>query len=55
MTPGRSEITLARDEIEEIFPSSVSIMPQGLDRNLTTEELRDLVAFRASLKMNKCT
>jgi len=50
MTPGRSETTLSRDEIEDIIPSSVSIMPQGLDRNLSSEELRDLVAYLASLQ-----
>jgi putative heme-binding domain-containing protein len=55
LTPGRSETTLPRDEIDEILPSSVSIMPQGLDRNLNSEELRDLVAFLASLKMSKGT
>jgi putative heme-binding domain-containing protein len=55
MTPGRSEITLPRDEIEEILPNPVSIMPQGLDRNLTSEELRDVVAFLASLKKSKGT
>lgn len=55
MTPGRSETTLPRDEIEDIIPSAVSIMPQGLDRNLTSDELRDVVAFLASLKANKGT
>jgi putative heme-binding domain-containing protein len=55
MTPGRSETTLPRDEIEEILPSPVSIMPQGLDRNLTADELRDVVAFLASLKRSKGT
>ncbi len=55
MTLGRSETTLPRDEIEEILPCSVSIMPQGLDRNLTADELQDLVAFLSSLKTNKGT
>ena len=55
MTPGRSETTLPRDEIEDIIPNAVSIMPQGLDRNLTPDELRDVVAFLASLKANKGT
>jgi putative heme-binding domain-containing protein len=50
LTPGRSETAIPRDEVEEILPSTVSIMPQGLDRNLTNEELRDLIAYLASRK-----
>jgi putative membrane-bound dehydrogenase-like protein len=36
---------LARDEVEEIEPSTVSVMPGGLDGQLTVQELADLVAF----------
>lgn len=50
LTLGRSEMTIPRDDIEEILPSTVSIMPQGLDRNLTSEELRDVVAYLTTLK-----
>jgi putative heme-binding domain-containing protein len=49
LTADRSETVVPRDEIDEIVPSRLSIMPQGLDRNLTDEELRDLLAFLASL------
>ena len=35
----------ARDEIEEIQPGTVSVMPAGLDQLLTPQELADLVAF----------
>jgi putative membrane-bound dehydrogenase-like protein len=45
----RSEIRLARAEVESLAPGKESIMPQGLDRVLTGEELRDLVAYLASL------
>jgi putative heme-binding domain-containing protein len=45
----RSEVRIDRGEIEELAPGKESIMPQGLDRTLTVEELRDLVAYLASL------
>ena len=39
------EARIPRAEIEEIRPSTVSIMPAGLDQQLTPQELADLVAF----------
>jgi putative heme-binding domain-containing protein len=39
------EVRIARKDIEEIQPSRVSIMPAGLDQQLTPQELADLVAF----------
>ena len=36
---------IARDEVEEIQPGTVSVMPAGLDRQLTPGELADLIAF----------
>ena len=36
---------IARSEIEEIRPSTVSIMPAGLDQQLSVDELADLIAF----------
>jgi putative membrane-bound dehydrogenase-like protein len=50
LTADRSETAIRRDEIEQIEPGRVSIMPQGLDRTVTPEELRDVLAFLASLK-----
>jgi len=44
------EMTLRRDDIEEQRESSTSIMPAGLDRQLTPQELRDLLAFLQSRK-----
>jgi len=38
------------DEIEEILPGKVSIMPSGLDKQLTNEQLADLLAFLESRK-----
>ena len=39
-----------RSDIEEMVPSQVSIMPQGLDRQLTPQQLADLVAFLKSCR-----
>ncbi|HEY2837932.1 MAG TPA: hypothetical protein VGJ26_02200, partial [Pirellulales bacterium] len=47
-TTDRAEIRIARSDIDELAPSSVSIMPQGLDKTLTAEELRDLIEFLAT-------
>ena len=44
------ETRVARREIEEIRPSTVSIMPAGLDQQLTHQELADLVAFLKACK-----
>jgi len=39
------EVRLARSDIDDIGPSKVSIMPAGIDKLLTRQELADLVAF----------
>jgi putative membrane-bound dehydrogenase-like protein len=36
---------IARSDIEEMRPGTVSVMPAGLDQQLTTQELADLIAF----------
>jgi len=38
-------VRIVREEIETIQPSAVSIMPAGLDQQLTLQELADLIAF----------
>jgi putative membrane-bound dehydrogenase-like protein len=45
VTGANQEVRIPRGDIEEIRPSTVSIMPAGLDQQLTTQELADLVAF----------
>jgi putative heme-binding domain-containing protein len=50
VTTDRSEIRLARSAIDTIEPGKVSIMPQGLDTQLTKQELSDLLAFLQLLK-----
>jgi putative membrane-bound dehydrogenase-like protein len=41
----RSEIRIPHSEIEEIHPGTVSIMPQGFDKLLGDDQLRDLITF----------
>lgn len=44
------EIRINRKEIEEMTPGKVSIMPAGIDKNLTPQELADLIAFLEACK-----
>jgi putative membrane-bound dehydrogenase-like protein len=44
-TVEREEMRIARQEIVSIEPSTVSLMPPGLEQQLTTQELADLLAF----------
>jgi putative heme-binding domain-containing protein len=46
----RAEIRVPRTAIESIAPSRVSIMPQGMDAQLSKQELADLVAYLQSLR-----
>jgi putative heme-binding domain-containing protein len=49
-TGADQEVRVARDDIEEMVPSKTSIMPAGLDQQLTPQELADLVAFLRACK-----
>jgi putative membrane-bound dehydrogenase-like protein len=44
------EARIARADITEMRPGSVSVMPAGLDEQLTRQELADLLAFLKSTK-----
>ena len=43
-------IRIPRDQIEDLQQSRVSIMPQGLDAQLTRSDFADLLAFLRSLR-----
>lgn len=47
-TGAKEEVRIPRDEVEEIVPGTVSIMPAGLETQFTREQLADLVAFLKS-------
>lgn len=49
-TGADQEVRVRRDDIEEMQPSTVSIMPAGLDGQLSSQELADLVAFLKNAK-----
>lgn len=49
-TGPETEQRIARKDIAELRPGSVSIMPQGLDQVLTRQELADLLAFLKAAK-----
>jgi putative heme-binding domain-containing protein len=44
-TTDLAEVRIERTDIEELKPSSVSLMPGGLERSMTRQELRDLLEF----------
>ncbi|HKA06928.1 MAG TPA: HEAT repeat domain-containing protein, partial [Gemmataceae bacterium] len=44
------EVRILRDDIEDVQPGKVSIMPAGLDKQLTRQELEDLIAFLKACK-----
>ena len=44
------EVRIPREDIEEVRPGKVSIMPAGLDKQLTPQELADLIAFLKACK-----
>jgi putative heme-binding domain-containing protein len=49
-TGPKEEARIARDEIEEMSPSTVSVMPSGLDQQLSPQDLADLIAFLKAAK-----
>ncbi|HLY12382.1 MAG TPA: PVC-type heme-binding CxxCH protein [Planctomycetota bacterium] len=49
-TSERLEKRIPRGSIEILQQSKVSIMPQGLDNQISRDELRDLIAFLGSLR-----
>jgi len=50
VTGPTTEVRIARSEIADIRPSTVSVMPAGLEQQLSKQELADLVAFLKATK-----
>ncbi|WP_422925665.1 PVC-type heme-binding CxxCH protein [Singulisphaera sp. PoT] len=44
-TGPNEEVRIPRDDIEDIRPGTVSVMPAGLEQQLSSDELADLIAF----------
>lgn len=49
-TGPNTEVRIARSDIIEMRPGTVSVMPQGLDEQLSRQELADLLAFLKNTK-----
>jgi putative heme-binding domain-containing protein len=49
-TSATEEVRVSREAIDEIRPSKVSVMPAGLDQQLSPREIADLVAFLKACK-----
>jgi putative heme-binding domain-containing protein len=50
VTVAREEVHIPREDVQSIRPATVSIMPAGLDQQLTIAELADLLAFLKATK-----
>jgi putative heme-binding domain-containing protein len=50
LTPSKGELRIGRPDITDLTPTRTSLMPQGLERILSKEELSDLLAFLRGLK-----
>jgi hypothetical protein len=50
ITKPDQEVRIPRSEIDEVRPGTVSVMPGGLDQQLSAQELADLVAFLRACK-----
>lgn len=49
-TGPETEVRIARADIAEMRPGMISVMPQGLDTQLSKQELADLVTFLKSMQ-----
>ena len=49
-TADRTEKRIPRAQVQAVRESKVSVMPQGLDAQITRDELRDLLAYLVSLR-----
>jgi putative heme-binding domain-containing protein len=50
VTSATETVRVPRDQIEEMRPGTISVMPAGLDKQLTQQDLVDLVAFLSHAK-----
>ena len=44
-TSDLAEIRVTRSQVEEMMPSNVSLMPEGLEKTMSRQELSDLLEF----------
>lgn len=53
VTGPNAVLTLNREDVVEVTPSTVSVMPAGLEEQLSRQELADLLAFLKNTKWGK--
>ena len=46
----KDTVRIGREDIDEMLPGTISVMPAGLDKQLTAQELIDLVTFLRAAK-----
>ncbi len=44
-TQGGTRVIIPRDQVDEVLPSKVSLMPEGLEKQMSPREMVDLFAF----------
>ena len=49
-TGANLEVRIPRSDVAEMRPGTVSVMPQGLDQQISKQELADLIAFLKATK-----
>jgi putative heme-binding domain-containing protein len=49
-TPELAEVRIARKDVDEMTPSDISLMPEGLEKTMTRQELADLLEFLGKQK-----
>ena len=45
LTENNETVTLMRDEVEQMISSGASLMPEGFEKNISIQEMADLIAF----------
>jgi putative heme-binding domain-containing protein len=50
LTGPTQEVRLSRKDVKEVRPGTVSVMPSGLEQQLSNQELADLLAFLKACK-----
>lgn len=49
-TSATEQVRIPRDDVEEMLPGTASIMPAGLEKQLSQQDLADLIAFLRAAK-----
>ena len=53
LLPDATKLEIPMDEVDRMAPSKASVMPEGVLKELSAEEVRDLFAFLETSKQNE--